>query len=151
MTQDVTKASQLWPIIARTGWDMAGWYTDEKKVYTHEKYRNKRRITFFLQNWKDCRDGIKSMETKVGHYNGKLPWITTNRILHHCLWLEIQKYNVARRYSMCMQWCIYAQSVCVLCFHAWVTLGVLILSVWAYVVALPWHVVMSWLATEDSK
>ena len=48
--------------------------------------------------------------------------------------------------------CIYAQPVCVdLCAHAWVKLCVLMLFVWAYVVALLRHVVVSWLATEDSK
>ena len=47
---------------------------------------------------------------------------------------------------------MYAQPVCVnLCTHGWVKLCVLMLFVWAYVVALLLHVVVSWLATEDSK
>ena len=38
-----------------------------------------------------------------------------------------------------------------LCSHAWVKLFLLILAVWPCVVALFWHVVVSWLATENSK
>ena len=43
-------------------------------------------------------------------------------------------------------------TVCLyLCSHAWVKLCMFILAAWAYVVALLWHVVVSWLATVDSK
>ena len=76
-----------------------------------------------------------------------------------CLCLETQKYNVARQYNMCLTGQIvgttlneedskkmYAQFVCVP-MPEWNYVCLYFL----YVVALFWHIAVSWLLTEDSK
>ena len=85
---------------------------------------------------------------------GKCIKASTNMHSKHALWYnmcmtsQIVWYNsksgrIQGKKNVC--------TVCLcLCYHAWVKLCVLILAVWAYVVALLWHVV-SWLVTEDSK
>ena len=70
-------------------------------------------------------------------------WLGSSYTCACQIWYSSKWGRIQRKKNLC--------TVCLcLCAHAWGKLCVLIISVWACLVLLLWHV-MSWLTTKDSK